>query len=48
MPMAAIVGAVGAAAAKDEDVATFYVHCTKVLWSSFKHQAKIEQPIRRQ
>jgi hypothetical protein len=48
MPMAAIVGAVGGAAAKDEDVATFYGRCTKALWSSFKHQVKIEQPIRRQ
>jgi hypothetical protein len=43
MAMSDIVAAAGRAAANDQDAATFYVDCTKVIWTSFELQTRIEE-----
>jgi len=47
MAMSDIVAAAGRAAANDQDAATFYVYCNKVIWGSFELQTRIEEPRKR-
>jgi hypothetical protein len=48
LTMTDIAGALGTAAAMDQNIATFYLYCSKELWRNFKHSVKVQEPVRAQ
>jgi hypothetical protein len=43
MAMSDIVAAAGHPAGQNQNAATFYVYCNKVIWGSFEHQTRIKE-----